>query len=249
MLHTYRESHITYLRSPRLDRVPGLVHAFSTRRGETRDLSLGGAASAERARFLAAAGMAGWPLCRVRQVHSNTVLEVRDNEFANARPEGDALFTGLAGLALGVETADCAPVLVAEANGRAAASIHAGWRGTSEAIARRTVERMQEAPGVDPGNLVAAIGPRIGVCCLEVGEEVYDWFQDSEVFQRRPEWARPHLDLGEANRKQLMAAGVPASSIEVSGLCTRCRADMFHSYRRDGSLAGRMLALIGIEGT
>ena len=247
MLHTYRESHITFLRSPRLDAIPGVVHAFSTRRGDGDDLTLDRAASDARDQFTAAAGLAGWPVCGLVQVHSNRVHAVVDNEFANDPEEGDAAFTGLSGLALGVVTADCVPILVAEGTGRAVAAIHAGWRGASEGIARKTVDVMAQDLTVRPQDLVVAVGPHIGVCCLEVGEEVYDWFQDPAVFERRPDWPRPHLDLGEANRKQLVDAGVPSESIEVSALCTRCRPDLFHSYRRDGDKSGRMLSVIGIE--
>ena len=247
MLHTYRESHITFLRAPLLERIPGVVHAFSTRRGRSEELTLGLAASDARSHFASAVGMGGWPLCGVRQVHSNKVHAVRENAFANAPPEGDAVFTDLPGVALGVVTADCVPILVAERAGRAVASIHAGWRGTSEGIARRTVDSIIGELGLDPARLAVAVGPHIGVCCMEVGEEVYDWFADPAVFERRPVWPRPHLNLGEANRRQLMAAGVPPESIEISHLCTRCRSDLFHSYRRDGDAAGRMLSVIGIE--
>jgi copper oxidase (laccase) domain-containing protein len=103
------------------------------------------------------------------------------------------------------------------------------------------------AEAAAPAVLVAAIGPLIGVCCLEVGEEVFDWFHDPGLFERRPEWPRPHLNLAEANRRQLAEAGVPPEAIETSRLCTRCRGDLFHSYRRDGETAGRLLAAIGIS--
>lgn len=247
MLHAYRSGHSTLLRSPALDAIPGVVHAFSTRRGRPGDVTLGDGASEGRSQFLDAARMPGWPLCRARQVHSNIVHAVGDNGFANAAPDGDALFTPVRGLALSVVTADCVPILVADGTGRAVASIHAGWRGTSGGIARRTVDAMASTLGVSPAGLTAAIGPHIGVCCMEVGEEVFEWFHDPSVFERRPEWPRPHLNLAAANRAQLEAAGVPGGSVHVSGLCTRCRADLFHSWRRDGEVAGRMLAVIGIE--
>jgi YfiH family protein len=245
MLHTYRASHITFLRSPALEAIPGVAHAFSTRRGAAGDLTIGRAASEPRDQFTAAVGMPGWPFCGVRQVHSNLVHAVRENEFANEAPEGDALWTGLGGLTLGVVTADCVPILVAARDGSTVGAVHAGWRGTSEGVARRTIESMAEAAA--PADLVAAIGPHIGVCCMEVGEEVFDWFHDPGLFERRPEWPRPHLNLAEANRRQLAEAGVPPEAIETSCLCTRCRGDLFHSYRRDGETAGRLLAAIGIS--
>lgn len=247
MLHTYRESHITFLRSPILEAVPGVVHAFSTRRAGAADLSLDRESGEARNQFTAAVGLAGWPVCELKQVHSNQVLSVENNEFANSIREGDAAFTSLPGLVLSVLTADCVPILVAERGGRCVAAIHAGWRGASEWIARKAVDSMVRESGVDPSALVVAIGPHIGVCCMEVGEEVFDFFQDPTLFERRPHWPKPHLDLAEANRRQLIAAGVFSESIEVCRLCTRCRSDLFHSYRRDGSRAGRMLSVVGIE--
>jgi YfiH family protein len=235
------------LRSPALEAVPGIVHAFSTRRGRGGDVTLASSAPDARSRFLAAAGMPSWPLCRIRQVHSNIVHVVGDNAFANAAPEGDAEVTSLRGVALGVVTADCVPILIAAEDGSAVASIHAGWRGTSSGVARHTVDEMVRSLGVSPESLIAAIGPHIGVCCMEVGEELSECFQDPGLFERRAEWPRPHLDLAAANRAQLEASGLRPSSIHASGLCTRCRDDLFHSYRRDGAASGRMLAVIGIE--
>jgi YfiH family protein len=247
MLHTYVESHITFLRSPALEAVSGVQHAFSTRRSSAGDVTLDSASSDARDRFGAATGMAGWPLCGLVQVHSNRVLAVRNHDCANHPRQGDAAFTELAGVALGVVTADCVPILVAEREGRAVAAIHAGWRGTSERIARLAIDAMVHEVAVRAEDLVAAIGPHIGVCCMEVGEEVCERFEDPGVLERRPDWPKPHLDLGEANRRQLVAAGVPSGSVEVSGLCTRCRPDLFHSWRRDGEQAGRMLSVIGLE--
>ena len=82
---------------------------------------------------------------------------------------------------------------------------------------------------------------------MEVGEEVYDWFAQPDVFERRPEWKKPHLNVAKANTRQLVDAGVPEARIQVSTLCTRCRRDLFYSYRRDGAGTGRMLAAIGID--
>ena len=233
-----------------MDAIPGVVHAFSTRRVESSDVSLGGDGPRiqdNRDRFMAAVGLEAWPIARLRQVHSNIVHWVGDNEFVNDIAEGDAAGTSLPGLALGVMTADCVPILIADGKAQAIAVAHAGWRGTSEGVVRKTVDAMVSGKGIEPSDLSAAIGPHIGVCCMEVGEEVFDWFAQPEVFERRPEWSRPHLNLAEANRLQLVAAGLGPERVQVSTLCTRCRSDMFHSYRRDGDDAGRMLSVIGIE--
>lgn len=201
----------------------------------------------QRGRFQAAVGMEAWPLLHLNQVHSNFVHWISDNAVLNEPVEGDAVGTALPGVALGVATADCVPVLMADREGRAVATAHAGWRGTSEAVVRKTVEAIVSKSGLRAGDLQVAMGPHIGVCCMEVGEDVFDWFSEPEIFERRTGRVRPHLDLGKANRLQLIAAGVPEENIQVSTLCTRCRDDLFHSYRRDGASAGRMLALIGIR--
>jgi YfiH family protein len=250
MLHTHRESNITFLRASILDSIPGLVHAFSTRRAEAGDLSLGGDSRVvqdNRDRFMAAVGLEAWPTVRLKQIHSNVVHWVSDNEFLNESAKGDAVGTSLRGVALGVVTADCVPILVGDRSGRAIGAAHAGWRGTSEGVVRRMVDTMVSENGVSAGELSAAVGPHIGVCCMEVGEEVFDWFGQPEIFERRDDWPKPHLNLGEANRLQLIAAGVPPERIQVSTLCTRCRDDMFHSYRRDQQQAGRMLSVIGLQ--
>lgn len=250
MLHTHRESNITFLRAPVLESIPGLVHGFSTRRAESGDLNLGGegpVVAANRERFMAAVGLEAWPTARLKQIHSNVVHWVGDNEGLHETREGDGVGTALQGVAVEVRTADCVPILIADRQGRTVGAAHAGWRGTSEAVVRKTIETMVSEAGIEPGDLSAAVGPHIGVCCMEVGEEVFDWFAEPGIFERRPEWPRPHLNLGEANRLQMVAAGVPAERIQVSTLCTRCRRDMFHSYRRDRAQAGRMLSVIGIE--
>jgi YfiH family protein len=250
MLQAHRESNVTFLTSPLLDQIPGIVHAFSTRRADSGDFTLGGddpLIQDNRDRFMAAVGLEAWPVARLKQVHSNVVSWVGDNEFVNEVAEGDASGTSLPGIALGVMTADCVPILIADSTARAVAVVHAGWRGTSEGVAPKTVDRMTSGSRVAAGDLSAVIGPHIGVCCLEVGEEVFDWFAQPEIFERRSEWPRPHLNLAKANRLQLVAAGLAPEKVQVSTLCTRCRGDLFHSYRRDNDRSGRMMSVIGIQ--
>jgi hypothetical protein len=250
MLEAHRQANVTFFRAPLLAAISGVVYAFSTRRAEGNDFTLGGDGPAIRdnwARFSSAVGLEAWPIGHLTQVHSNRVHWVRDNEFANASPEGDGAGTSLGGIALGVATADCVPILLASVRGTAVAASHAGWRGTGEAVVRKTVEAMVAEARVVPEDLAAVIGPHIGVCCMEVGEEVVEWFAQPEIFERRPEWHRPHLNLARANRLQLLAEGLRPENIQVSTLCTHCRSDLFHSYRRDGESAGRMFSAIGIR--
>jgi YfiH family protein len=252
MLTIKRESQISFLNSKLLDRIPGIVHGFSTRRGERSDFTLGPLSSPNpiipinRARFLSAIGAPGWPILKLRQIHSGIVRDMDDTAAAGEPVEGDASVTALHGALLGVQTADCVPILIADSSGRCVAAIHAGWRGTAARITALTVARLETKFAVQPKDLVAAIGPHIGVCCYEVGPEVVGAIGEPAAFEKRPDWAKPHLNLAAANREQLLAAGLTEDNIEATALCTQCRADMFFSYRREGERSGRMLSVIGI---
>jgi len=252
MLQVKRQSQITFLHSEVLDQIPGVIHAFSTRRGERNDFSLAPADSPNpmiqmnRARFLAAIGIPGWPIMKLKQIHSGIVVDIDDTIAAGEAIPGDAAVTSVAGVVLAVQTADCVPILIADVNGRAVAATHAGWRGTAAGIAGSTVKRLVEKYQLEPKQLRAAIGPHIGVCCYEVGEDVAKEFDFPAAIERREGRVRPHLNLAAANLQQLLSAGIPASEIETSSLCTKCREDLFHSYRRDGKRMGHLLSVIGI---
>jgi YfiH family protein len=174
----------------------------------------------------------GW----LRQVHSNRVIAAHPGPCG----EGDALVVESTGLAISVATADCVPILVA--TGSAAAAIHAGWRGLAAGVVAATLEKLGAL-----GEAVAWIGPAIGPCCYEVGEEVASAVvAASAVAVRRPgPRSRPHVDLGLAASLQLRAAGV--GRILRLAVCTRCRPAWLWSHRGDGAEAGRNLALIWRE--
>jgi YfiH family protein len=252
MLQVKRQDQITFIHSEALGRIAGTLHAFSTRRGDRPDLTLGPYSSPNpmvqinRFRFLAAIGAPGWPIMKLKQVHSGIVVDIDDTWAANDAVEGDAAITNLKGVMLGVQTADCVPMLVSEVHGKAVAAIHAGWRGAAARIAETTILRLCDKFSINPKDLTASIGPHIGVCCYEVGNDVVETMADPAVFELKPEWPKPHLNLAAANRQQLLAAGLAEQSIETSSLCTRCRSDLFHSYRRDGKNMGHMLSVIGI---
>jgi YfiH family protein len=203
---------------------------------------------------LASVGSTPDRLMRVKQVHGNAVRVLKRGEVAEGahsmRPDGDAIASNEPGLALGVVVADCVPVLVCDAMRGAAASIHAGWRGTCARVAQAAVEAMQREFGSDPADLVAAIGPSAGPDDYEVGESLIDAFlsagHDRADVDR---WfiqagARPHLDLWSANRDQMIKAGIRSSNIQICGLSTVSHPDIFDSYRVDGERAGRMAAII-----
>lgn len=156
------------------------------------------------------------------------------------------MVTAEPGVRLAVRTADCLPVLIADPQRRVIAAIHAGWRGTAAAIALQTIRVMEREFAVSPENLHAAIGPGIGACCYEVGSDV------ARLFAR---WIDGYatasgatkLNLAEINRCQLIEAGLPDRQIYGANLCTHCIDAEFHSYRRDGALAGRMISAIEIR--
>jgi len=250
-----------------------LWHGFSTHRGgvsraylpeglqesrpELGQLNLGftAADSAEnvrenRARWTEAiTGSRETPLRTIRQVHSNLSV-VAEATAPEAIPEADGVLTHQPGILLSVMTADCIPVLVADPVHRAVAAFHAGWRGTLARIVETGIARMTAEFGSDPAQLTAAVGPGIGACCYTVGREVPLQFEaqfdySGELFVEGREGIR--LNLIEANRRQLLAGGVPAASIAQVGGCTGCQPELLYSHRASGGHAGRMMASIGIK--
>ena len=252
MLQVKRQDQLTFLQSETLNRIPGIIHAFSTRRGERNDLSLGPADSPNpmiqinRVRFLSAIGAPGWPIIKLKQVHSGIVVDVDDTSGASQAISGDAVVTCLRGVALAVQTADCVPILIADTKARAAAAIHAGWRGTAARIVQNAVTRIVDKFRLDLESVHVVIGPHIGVCCYEVGEDVARAMRDPAAVETRADWPKPHLNLAAANFRQLLETGISEAQIETSSLCTKCREDLFHSYRRDGKRMGHMLSVIGM---
>jgi YfiH family protein len=177
----------------------------------------------------------------VRQIHSAQVWNA--HPLADRQGEGDALITDDLNRRIGVRTADCVPILLLDAGKHAVAAVHAGWRGTELAIVTHTIKKMHADFGTQPADIRVAIGPSIRECCYEVGPEVASQF--SLIF---PEWPpvtdKQHLDLVEANRRHLIAAGVLPSYIFDSGLCTACQLEHFFSYRREPHNPGRLLSVI-----
>lgn len=212
-------------------------------------------------------------LATLRQVHSDLIHFVSK---ASGHPlAGDGLITNTPGLLLAVLTADCLPVVVVDPTHRAVGVFHAGWRGTVKRIVEKGVGEMRKHFGSDPAQLRAAIGPGIRNCCYQVGPEVKDTFQaqfayGSELFRETKERNEIHerypllfltarapghselpkkifLDLAEANRRQLLAAGVPAKNISDIGMCTSCKPELFFSHRAEKGKTGRMMAVVGIK--
>ena len=172
----------------------------------------------------------------VHQIHSDICVTAGGR--TGILGDGDALLENTPGHLVAVKTADCIPILLVDDEHRAVAAVHAGWRGTVNRIAPLALHRMQEEFGTRSARLHAAIGPGIGKCCYQVGAEVAEQFGATGACA---------IDLVEANRRQLAEAGVPDVQIYAAGLCTKCGAEDFHSYRRDKEQAGRMLSFIGVK--
>ncbi|MDQ2834154.1 MAG: peptidoglycan editing factor PgeF [Acidobacteriota bacterium] len=217
----------------------------------------------------------------MRQVHSAIIHELRATDTAEmlTKPEdkpvltGDGLITNLPGILLAAGTADCVPVLVADTKKRIVGAFHAGWRGTVAGIVEDGIARLQQNYGSKSEDLIAAIGPSIGPCCYAVGEEVraavaskfnyagalfhpvstpQPW-RSAQHLHSAPEQplARIHLDLWEANRLQLLHAGLADAQITVLNACTACSRDArgqlrFFSHRAESGNTGRMLSVVGI---
>jgi polyphenol oxidase len=265
-----------------LNKLPWLVHGFSTKSGgasnqdRQRVLNLGFTdwdtkenVLENRHRFQSALGAKDLKLISLRQIHSDVI-----HRFNSVPPEpcqGDASMTNRPGLLLGVQTADCVPILLVNPKKRAVAAVHAGWRGTLARIVVKAIGQMQMQFKTNPADLLAAIGPSIGGCCYEVGAELATQFLSQ--FPEAPEWFdefrtgdEPNpvqwlnmmppghqpspknvlLDLRKANRAQLLGAGLRATNIFVSDLCTACQRDLFFSYRKEGAQSGRLMSVIGI---
>jgi polyphenol oxidase len=193
-------------------------------------------------RFATALEAESLAIVRATQVHGRTATLVREAPLdGRTRDAGecDVLATALTGVALVVQTADCVPILL-RAGGSVAAA-HAGWRGSAVEAARAAVGALEEL-GARADEVEAWIGPSIGACCYEVGDDVAARFGGE--FLRSGRRGRVHLNLAAANRAQLEAAGVPPEAISVHPACTNCGGERFASYRRDGAGAGRMIGLI-----
>lgn len=195
-------------------------------------------------------------LLLVSQVHEATVVVASaERRRPWSRPQADAIISNDPAAAIAVRVADCVPVLLSDEAGRAVAAIHAGWRGVSARAIIAGVDALWSNYGVRPERLIAAVGPSIGPCCYEVGESVYQAFRDAghhtsvleSWFEPRP-GGKFHLDLWRASRDQLEGAGVMSAHVHVAGLCTKTHANVFHSYRVDGTGAGRMIGVIRATG-
>ena len=160
-------------------------------------------------------------------------------------PKRTSRLAAIHSLALSVRSADCVPILLADRRTGAVAAVHAGWKGTAAGAALVAVQALASRYGSASDDIVAAIGPSIGPCCYEVGRGLEQHFA---AHPEAPGWfsrdTKPRLDLWRATCDQLGRAGIPTEQIHLCGLCTSDHPAVFHSYRRDGKKAGRLVAAI-----
>lgn len=214
-----------------------------------------------------------WPLITLRQIHSDLIHCVSD--LPEQTFVGDGLITRTPNLLLAIQTADCLPVILVDAKQKSAGVFHAGWRGTVKRIVEKGVGEMRRYFGTLPRNIKAVIGPGVHACCYEVGSEVRQQFESQfsyagdlfhEVKESDPVRekypllfltarapghgelpSKIFLDLVEANRRQLISAGVLRKNISASKLCTSCHPELLFSYRAEKGMTGRMMGVAGIR--
>lgn len=248
-----------------LDTIPWLRHGFSTRHGgvslgECASLSFSYQKEAEEIvdenfrRFCNANAMPFDSLVLTHQTHTANVATVNNSYCHRGRDrtlrETDGVVTATTDLGLVCFTADCVPLLMVDPQTKVIAAVHAGWRGTVQSIAANAVKEMVAA-GASPQNILAAIGPSIGPCHFEVGQEVAAEFaarfgEKLPLKEHRP--GHSMMDLWLANRLVLLEAGVPNDRIFTSNICTFCNNSDFYSHRYTDGRRGSLIAAIAMEG-
>ncbi len=272
---------VYFYTSPILEK-HGIVHGFFTRHGGVSDgdfasLNVSSARKdksgnpdnpknvLENYRIaLSALGTVPERAVGAKQVHESTVLKVKDEDSARGINPSLAEMSGCDGLfldstankidALCVKTADCVPILISSKDGKQVSAVHAGWRGTVADIVTRAAEKFS----CDKDDILCAIGPCIGVCCYEVGEEVYDAVKRLFTYKGIEEKtdgmfrnvctcsasSKKKANLSEVNKQLLMNFGIPEENIDVSGICTACHEDEFFSHRASGGFSGTFVSAI-----
>jgi len=258
-----------FITSPAITRHSSVTHAFLTRIGgvstgpcaslnfKVSDGDAAGDVEENMARTGRLLRFDAARLFTVNQVHGDRVVVVEDKSgvasllYDGERPEADAILTNKKELAIGVLTADCVPIILVDPVQEVVGIVHAGWRGTVAVICRKAVTEMMNHFGSHGDDISAAIGPAIGPCCYEVGEDVALHFRTGPFQEKQviveSDSGRLHLDLQKANRLLLREAGIGDANISVSPFCTSCNSDLFFSYRRDGAPTGRQLSFIVME--
>jgi len=186
------------------------------------------------------------------QTHSDHILVIKEHrhrgweKIDTAVEDCDALITDKKDIVLTILTADCVPILLMDSQLDVVAAVHAGWRGSKAEIVAKTVKKMCEVFSCDPENIIAGIGPAIGVCCYEVDSSVADYFHATQKISLLQK-DKYMLNLPEVNKQQLLNIGLLESNIEMSQQCTACGVDRFFSYRKEKGCSGRFMSMICLQ--
>ncbi len=259
--HTHEQDGLTWLSSDLLE-VP---HGFSTRQGGVSrppwdSLNLGpgrgddlDAVQENCARFCGSLGMDSARVVMAKQIHETTVRLCTPEDagkglYRDRDYTADALLTREPDLPLMVFSADCGTILLHDPVSKAVGAVHAGWRGCAAGIPAKAVNLLVRRFGADPARLRAALGPCIGPCCFETDGDVPHAMRnalgeaaEAYLTPQRNKW---HVDLAGLNRLWLLRSGIPPEQIDVCGLCTACRPDLFWSHRKMGEARGVQAAVI-----
>lgn len=243
---------VIYYEFPLFAGIPGLRHGIFTRkgghsRGAYASLNVGASVgdspeAVQKNRHAVARVMAGARLIFLSQVHGRDVIICNTADAApGLAPEGDAVITNACDVSLVIQAADCQSVLLYDPAHRVVGNIHSGWRGSIQNIIGRTVEKMTQVFGTRPQDLLAGIGPSLGPCCAEFTH----YHTEIPEALWRYKHNECHFDFWAMSCDQLSNAGVNRENIQIGALCTRCRTDLFFSYRAEKT-TGRFAAVIGL---
>jgi purine-nucleoside/S-methyl-5'-thioadenosine phosphorylase / adenosine deaminase len=244
-------ANVPYLTIPAINNLQRIVHAFTTRNNNLGARKRGIKSSSDWDVVADLFNITPDRVVTANQVHGDVVVIADDHSYQLMHAtEADAMITSTPGIAIGVETADCVPILLIDPMVPAVAAVHAGWRGTVKNIVRKAVMLMHERLGSDPTQLIAAFGPAIGPECYEVDEpvmrpvrEAFPFWKDVASSRGNEKWS---LDLVKANWLELLQTGLKEKNIHLLGICTSCRRDLFYSFRAE-SRTGRMLSIVMIK--
>ena len=256
---------IEYLESGKFSALDFLTHAFCTRIGGISrqpydGLNVGDLVGDRKEDFLQNLEMVkdsflipAGRLILMKQIHGDRINFIEKGDpLPEEPPECDGLITDRPGVALGIRTADCVPLLFVDRIRRVIGAAHAGWRGTALGIAAQMVAIFKDRFSSCPEDIWVGVGPAIGSCCYEVDapvRAVFSAMPDAGLFARpSPKQDRWMLDLSLANRLQMLAAGIPGENIQAVAHCTACRQDLFFSHRGSGGCTGRQISLIMLHG-
>jgi len=270
---------IAYASSPLLEGIDSISHGFLTRLGgvspapfaslnfDTRDGDSHTNTEQNRALVAKLLGFDTNRLLTMNQVHGSNVLTidkpVNDISFTGlSKISADAIITNQCGIAIGVLTADCVPILLLDPVKKVIGIVHAGWRGTVKGVVQKAIDAMVKQFDTDKQTILAAIGPSIGPCCYKVDEVVIkelgvlapdkgirgqgSGFGVAEFIKKQDNTWK--LDLKKANFVQMLDIGLLEKNIAVEDFCTSCRNDIFFSYRKDGKVTGRQLNFVMMKG-